>query len=213
MTSPWLAISADEYEAHMSASHVGQRDVLDDIFREMVLLLKPRRLLVAGCGPGGGWQHIDPTHTEVVTGIDLNPEYLRKLQAQHGARLRGLDLICGDITLLDTAHRTYDLIVAALLFEYIDIRKGLKRLSGMLHEQGALLAVLQLPSNSSDAVSETISLNIRQLTGIMKLIDPDEFEAAARSEGLFSNRRTVVPLPGGKAFLVLLLTKAEGCGG
>ncbi len=205
MTSPWLAVPADEYESHMAAAHVGQRSALDAIFREILLKLKPRRILMAGCGPGGGWEEIDPATTELVTGVDLNHEYLQVVQQRHGGKLRGLELICGDILSLDLIGRRYDLVVAALLFEYIDVKEGLQRLSDMLDTEGALLVVLQLPSTASAPVSETSFDSIRSLAGIIKLVDPAEFETVARSVGLCSSWNNVVPLPGGKAFFVQLL--------
>ncbi len=207
--SPWLGIPHEEYTAHMSAAHIGQRQALDLVFAEALKRLAPRSLLVAGCEAGSGWEHIDPHITTTVTGIDLNPDYLAILHAREGVRLAGLDLYRGDILTMELPGRTYDLVVAALLFEYLDLRLGLERLSGLLNPDGVLLCVLQVHSESSTLVSSTRFENLRRLESVMHLVDLEEFEGCARNVGLVGNHHRTIPLPGGKAFRVLEFVKRK----
>ena len=209
MNSPWLDIPNDEYEAHMSAPHVGQRQALDEIFSEAVRRLQPRALLVAGCGAGGNWDAVDPLVTTRVTGVDLNPLYLQELQLRYGTRLPGLETVCADICTLDLHEQTYDLIVAALLFEYIDVRVGLERLSGLLNPDGVLLCVLQHHSQSSTMVSSTPYESLQRLECVMDLVDFGEFQSCARDLGLVVHHDRTIPLPGSKAFRVFELGKIK----
>jgi ubiquinone/menaquinone biosynthesis C-methylase UbiE len=201
-TSPWLEISADEYEAHMSEPQVGQRQALDSIMADAMRRLQPHSLLVAGCGPGGGWQHIDPHVTGSVTGVDIHPGYLERIRHTYGQRLAGLRLLCGDILTAELPRAGYDLIIAALLFEYLDVRAGLRRMRDLLKDDGTLLAVLQLQS-TKPAVSQTPYASIRRLSDVMKLVPPETFVQTAAEEGLICQSRHVVALPGEKAFNVL----------
>jgi cyclopropane fatty-acyl-phospholipid synthase-like methyltransferase len=202
--SPWLDITADEYAAHMSAPQVGQRQVLDDIMAAALQSLRPHTLLVAGCGPGGGWEYIDAEVTRSVTGVDIHPAYLEKIRNDYGQRLVGMELHCGDILTAELPRARYDLIIAALLFEYIDMQQGLSRLREFLSEDGTLLVVLQLQS-ANPAVSETPLTSIRRLSDVMTLVSPENLVKTAAAEGLSCVSRRVVPLPGKKAFLVLFL--------
>ncbi|MCZ7557412.1 MAG: class I SAM-dependent methyltransferase [Bacteroidia bacterium] len=205
--SPWLDISPEEYEAHMSAPHVRQWQALDRILAEAFAELQPQTLLIAGCGPGTGWRHIDPAVTHEVTGIDIHAGYLERIRRDHGQRLSGLELICGDILAMEPPRKTYGVVVAALLFEYIDTRRGLRRLQESLHDEGTLLIVLQA-AGTKPSVSETPYDSIRRLADVMQIVSPEKFLAIAIEEGLVCRRRCVVPLPGEKTFLVFYLSKA-----
>ena len=63
--NPWLAIPADEYEAHMSA--VGQSAALRAMFFRVYSERKPRRLAVLGCTTGSDLQLV----TGDVLRVDL----------------------------------------------------------------------------------------------------------------------------------------------
>lgn len=205
-TSPWLGVSPEDYEAHMSAPQVRQWQALDGILADALAELQPRTLLIAGCGPGTGWRHIDPGVTPEVMGIDIHAGYLERIRRDHGQRLSGMELIDGDILAVELPRKTYDLAVAALLFEYIDTRRGLRRLRESLHDDGTLLTVLQA-AGTKPAVSETPYESIRRLADVMHLVPPERFLAIAMQEGLVCRTRQVVSLPGEKAFLVFYFNK------
>ena len=69
MTSPWLGIPLDEYEGHMCRADVGQLQVLNELFRRVLMEFSPKSIAVFGCSGGNGFEHIDPNVTERVVGI------------------------------------------------------------------------------------------------------------------------------------------------
>jgi hypothetical protein len=74
MSNPWLGIPADDYLGHMSSPKVGQSQVFDRLFAEALQLARPRHVLLLGCSTGNGLQHVDPTVTSHVVGVDIHPE-------------------------------------------------------------------------------------------------------------------------------------------
>ena len=76
MPNPWLTISAEDYEAHMASPEVGQLQVLNQLFKVVLEEHRPESMAVLGCSTGNGFEHIDPSTTRRVVGIDINPSYL-----------------------------------------------------------------------------------------------------------------------------------------
>ncbi len=200
--NPWIAVAPADYEAHMTSPGVAQLPVLSDILARDLVACRPASRLVVGCATGNGFEHIEPRVTGRVVGIDINPRFLAVLRERHGGRLRGLDLFAAD--LLDPALEpgAFDLVHAALVFEHVPWQAALRRMTGWVRPGGVLSAVLQLPSAESAPVSATvIAARYPEIGETMRLVDPVEFEAAARSLGLAPEDSERLPLPGGKAFL------------
>jgi SAM-dependent methyltransferase len=187
----------------MGLPEVGQLAALEAIFADDLREIRPRSVAVIGCATGNGFGQIDPTVTRRIVGVDLNPEYLEILRSRHATRLANLELICGDIESADLGGPDFDLIHAALIFEYVDCGRALDRIVPALRHAGRLTAVLQMPSDQAPTVSRTAVESVRALGAILKLVEPSKLIALAASRGaaLIDQRR--VPLPGGKSFLVL----------
>ena len=170
--NPWLSIPACDYEGHMNSETVGQLPVLSSIFENALRDVPSKSLAVLGCGAGNGFDHIDPQRTEKVVGIDINPEYLSILRDSYGSKLRMLELICSDLDMFAYQDNSFDLIYAALIFEYVDFAKILKRVSRWLVMKGTLVTVLQLPSPQVKMISETPYSSLKSLEPLMHLVDP-----------------------------------------
>ena len=54
MSSPWLTLPLANYEGHMSASNVGQADLLADVFANVLEEFHPASVAVIGCAGGNG---------------------------------------------------------------------------------------------------------------------------------------------------------------
>jgi SAM-dependent methyltransferase len=192
----------------MGSEEIGQLSVLNHTFRDVLAELTPRRLAVLGCSTGNGFEHIDPGVTRRVVGIDINPDYLDILRHRHGLRLPGLELVCTDVLSCHFAAGAFDLIHAALFFEYVEPAEALPRAAGWLQPGGALSVVLQLPSPVSKMVSETPYTSLKALESIMRLVDPVAFEDLAKACDLTTARSWRVDLKLGKQFHAAVYQKA-----
>jgi len=200
--NPWLSISASDYEEHMNAENVGQLPVLNNILENVLKDIPSNNLAVLGCGTGNGFEHINPQIMERVLGIDINPEYLSLLRRRYGSKLRMLELICSDLNTFACPDNSFDLIYAALIFEYVDFEKILKKVANWLTTKGTLVVVLQLPSLKSEMISETAYSSLRLLDTIMRLVNPETFNETAEKCGLEKSNKIEIPLKLGKRFLV-----------
>src|SRR5579862_3696940 len=133
--NPWLRIPAEQYEGHMAA--IGQSAVLRDLFSLVYAERRPHRLAVLGCGTGGDLQQVDPTVTEVVVGVDINPDYLEIARGRSSALGPRLHLVCGDVLSAELPPVQFDLVHAALLLEYVDHLSLFRRMYQWLAPDGA----------------------------------------------------------------------------
>ena len=200
--SPWLSIPAADYEAHMEA--VGQAAPLRAIFADVYAARRPRRLAILGCTTGRDLLAIDPAVTEHVVGVDVNPAYAeaaRRNGAALGARLR---VVVGNVSRVELAPASFDLVCAALLLEYVEPLAFFKRARGWLAPGGALSVVTQEPRAGVGAVSATPFESLRALAPVMSLRAADEVAAVAAHVGLRRVSRRDVAVANGKILVVSL---------
>jgi trans-aconitate methyltransferase len=201
--NPWLLVTPEDYDAHMASPAVAQADVLDFILADDLTRFRPASLAVVGCATGNGFRHIDPQVTRRVVGLDVNPVFLARLRRRHGRRLPGLEVVHADVVRAELPAASFDLVHAALVFEYLPVPTALARLVSWLRPEGVLSAVLQRPSPLSDPVTPTRFRTLRALSSAMELVDVDAFRAAAAGAGLTELETREVPLRQGKSFLLL----------
>jgi SAM-dependent methyltransferase len=210
VVNPWMSIPEADYVGHMSSPAVGQRPALNQIFADALRVTRPNAVLVVGCSNGNGLEHVDPTITARVTGVDINPAYLRSLADRFARPGFALDVQCADLNVFEFEREAYDLVHAALVFEYLPWQRLLPRLAAALKLQGMLTVVLQRPSASSPAVTPTSFTSLNALESLFNFVDLDAIAATARAEGLQLRERLTEPLPSGKAFEVFRFAKALG---
>ncbi len=201
-SNPWLEVSAEDYEGHMGHPHVAQLDFLASVLRELLEDLRPESLAVPGSAMGTGFEHIDPGVTLRVLALDIQGEYLRILRKRHGERLPGLHALETDLSDFEYDGESFDLVYAALIFEYLDPAMLVRRLSGWLRQGGTLATVLQLPVEEQVNVSDTPFEGVRILEPMIQLVDPEALKGAAASAGLHLRGETVRRLDSGKEFHV-----------
>ena len=207
--NPWLTIPASDYEAHMASAQVEQSSVLNRIFADTLAEFSPHHLAVIGCSTGNGFEHIDPAVTLRTVGIDINPDYLDILERRYGHRIANLEVVCSDLASCSLEPRSFDLIHAALIFEYVSPEDALPRLAGWLKPGGILAVVHQLPSPTSKMVSETPYTSLKALERTMRLVAPVVFQELADRSGLRALRSWEVALKLGKQFSIAYYRKAE----
>ncbi|MBU2446117.1 MAG: class I SAM-dependent methyltransferase [Bacteroidetes bacterium] len=166
MTNPWLEISPNDYESHMASPEVRQLQALNKIFRNCLTKLKPKSVAILGCCTGNGFEHIDPSITERVVGIDINPKFLSITMDRFSFSIPNLELLEFDISNDELEIQPVDLVFGALIFEYVDIEKGRANIRKILKPGGHFVACLQMPSESCSVVTPTPYKSLEKLTQI-----------------------------------------------
>lgn len=205
--NPWHDIPADDYERHMAMETVRQLQALNRIFEDLLKKYEPRTLAVVGCATGNGFEHIQPALTRTIVGVDLNARYLEIVRDRYGESLPDLKLVCGDVLEISLEEGAYDLVHAGLIFEYVDPTLLLGRAASWLRPGGTLSAVLQLPSETSGAVTETPYESLKRLEPFMRLVDTRRLSTDARRVGLNKIGSRDIGLPGGKRLRVMLFER------
>ena len=182
---------------------VGQSQALRDIFARAYREIRPARLLVLGCSTGGDLLTIDPAITRECTGVDLNPEAIAEAERRGAGRVvPGCRLVACDVLEAPLPERAFDLVHAALIFEYVDAARLFERIAAWLDPRGRCVTVTQSPVEGVPAVSRTGYDALKVLETDMTLRTPAEMEALARKAGLARTAVREAPLRFGKIFSV-----------
>jgi SAM-dependent methyltransferase len=203
--NPWLCVTAADYDAHMR--EVGQTQALERIFAEVYARFTPGTLCVLGCGTGCGLACIDPARTERFVGVDLNRKYLQLARKRNPQLKPVAEWRCADVGSFRFPGRMFDMVHAALLFEYIEWQPAVARMARWLKQDGVFSVVLQLPRGRK--ITPTRYKTIRLIRPVHRLVPPGRFLACARRAGLNAVYTREVPLPGGKRFLHIALTASS----
>ncbi len=199
--NPWLTIPASEYEAHMGDPNVDQLQFLGRILGEALEAYRPESVAVLGCATGNGFERIDLAATKKIFGIDINKQYLEIASKRHSHRLEGLSLVCSDLFHWKPSAEVFDLVYAALIFEYLEPELLLERIQRSLKPDGKLVVVFQL-ANYGGAVSCAGYSGLRSLEETISLVEPESFRDSARSADLAELEGRVEQLESGKSFYV-----------
>lgn len=202
--NPWLSIPASDYEGHMSAPAVKQAQFLSHALEDLLSRFEPSSIVVPGCTTGNGFEHVDPTVTRAVVGIDINPDYLALLETRHGARIPGLKLLCEDAADAELPPGSADLVHCALVFEYADPKRIIANAARWLRAGGVLSVILQLPAEGQGKVTATEFESVRSLEAMMRLVPPPEIDRTAADAGLKPIETRVATLETGKKFHLAL---------
>ena len=173
MSNPWLEIPEADYVAHMGSLAVGQRPVLSRLLRETLHSVRPNALLLLGCSTGNGLEHVNPALTSRVVVVDVNPEYLSRLREGFPNPGFELDVRCGDLNDTEFERDAYDMVHAALLFEYVEWPVLLPRIAMALRPGAVLSVVLQVPSTSSAAVTPNVLHECAEVGVAVSVCEPD----------------------------------------
>jgi SAM-dependent methyltransferase len=197
--NPWTVVPAADYERHMGPEGVDQLAPLSALFQEVYLAAQPDRVLVLGCATGNGLEHVNPAVTQNVVGVDVNLQYLgiaRQRFMHLGAKL---ELFCTEAEKFRSSPGAFNLVHAALVFEYLHPEVLVRRISEWLAAEGTCSVVLQLPGGKAPRAPTRTMQIIEQA---MKLVPPDELTRLFEHYGLPRKRAKTVPLKHGKIFWV-----------
>ncbi|WP_242340926.1 class I SAM-dependent methyltransferase [Anaeromyxobacter sp. SG66] len=197
--NPWTVVQADDYERHMGPEGLDQRAPLAAIFQEAYLAAQPGRLLVLGCGTGNGLDHVDPSVTSRIVGVDVNLQYLGIARQRYFHLGPRLELYCAEAEKFRAAPGSFDLVHVPLLFEYVFPEVLVRRVAEWLADGGGCTAVVELPGGDGP----TPPSKPLQLIGRAKrLVPPEELEQLFEHYGMPLRREHTVPLPHGRSFWV-----------
>ncbi len=144
MRRAWTEIvTPDDYEEHMAS--IGQAQAAADLTRHLIELASlpaGSAITIAGAGTGQMFDFLDPSVFRPfrLTCADLNPAFLARLRerlARHGL---GAEIVADDIERTNLEPGCH-LLLAALLLEHIDWRRGVEVLAGL--RPGACGIILQ----------------------------------------------------------------------
>ncbi len=195
--NPWTVVPAADYERHMGPEGADQLAPLSAIVQESYLAAQPDRLLVLGCGTGNGLEHVDPAVTQRIVGVDVNLQYLGVARQRYFHLGPRLELYCQEAEKFRAPAGSFDLVHAALLFEYLHPEPLVRRIGEWLAPEGTCSVVLQLPGGEAPPPT-TKALQIIQKA--MRLVPPEELTRLFAAHGLAPKRSRTVPLKGGKQF-------------
>lgn len=205
--NPWLEIPLEDYEAHMSLASIAQAQYLSQVLQDSVLNILPTSVAIIGCAGGNGFDQLPPEIVRRVVGVEINPQYLDKLQERYMYYFDRLELICQDFQSSTCSFNPVDLVFAALIFEYVDFISGLSSILKFMKPGGYLAVVLQLPNENVSAVSPSPYTSLWKLNGYLELIQPEKFEVHAKSVGLSIITSKSTELDSGKMFHEFLFQK------
>jgi hypothetical protein len=136
-------VTADDYEGHMAS--IGQARATAELTNCFIEFASPAaggRITIAGAGTGQMFDFLDPAvfRPYRLTCSDLNPAFLARLRSRLAVHGLDAEIVEDDIekTALDPGP---DLLMASLLLEHIDWRRGIEVFAGL--RPGACGIVLQ----------------------------------------------------------------------
>ncbi len=206
MTNPWLGIPYRDYERHMADPLVGQLALLNDITRRHLRQYKPQSLAIAGIGTGNGLEHVNPRITKKIYGIDINPEYLEVIRSRYADRLPGLQLFCLDLNSDCIPFSDAELVVAGLIYEYLDLPVAVTKTAQMLLSGGILAVVIQ-KSGKNSFVSPTSYKSLNALNNTHREVDDTELIRLLSENGIALKQRKNHLLNQGKILMALTFVK------
>lgn len=196
--NPWTVVPAADYERHMGPDGVDQLAPLSSIFQEVYLAAQPDRVLLLGCATGNGLEHVNPAVTQNVVGVDVNLQYLGIARQRFMHLGPKLELFCSEAEKFRTQPGTFDLVHAALIFEYLYPEVLVRRISEWIAPGGTCSVVLQLPGGDGAPAAPTKTMQI--IEKAMKLVAPEELTRLFEHYGLTRKRAKTIPLKHGKSF-------------
>lgn len=102
-----------------------------------------------------------------------------------------------------------DLIYAALIFEYVNIRAALDTLKQICSPSGTLAILLQLRKQGMAEVSPSPYTSLGTLNSIMQLVPPQDMLEAAKQRGFSPRAGSTIKLESNKEFCLQVYARSE----
>lgn len=200
MTNPWLAIPLADYEGHMALPAVGQAEMVAHEFKRLLKRHAPDTVALVGCAGGNGFDTAAEGGVRRLVGIDINARYIAAAKDRYANMIPELELHCADIQGDMPDVPAVELVYAALVFEYVDVPAALRNISRLCRPDGLMAALLQLPRQGAEAVTDSPFASLKTLNSIMRLVAPQDLRASAEAAGFCLLSNTIITLHSGKQF-------------
>lgn len=197
--NPWLKINISDYVNHMSSPEVGQYQLINECFKSVLNKYNPKRIFVPGCTIGNGFEYINWGEVESVTALDINPDFLNILGNSFPGQEK-LEIINEDIVDFDPEESKFDLIFAALIFEYVDPDPALMKIKKVMDTNSTFFSMIQLPGKSK--VTKTEYKSLEKLSPVMHLLSIDKFQSELKRNRFSIKLSEKKTLKNGKSFLL-----------
>ncbi len=199
MINQWEKIDLNDYEKHMSDPAVFQLQKLNIITQKQIKDYHPSSLLFLGIAGGNGLEYCN--EIENVYAIDINQKFLKACKKRFP--YKNIKYILMDLNKDELELTKIDLIIANLVFEYVDEETVVTKLLKVMNEGGILSTVIQI-NNENTFVSRTkYSDRFKCLEDIYHDVDINYFDNILCNKKFKKLLYELYPLPNGKAFLRL----------
>lgn len=194
--NPWTVVQADDYERYMGPDGVDELAPLSALFQEAYVASQPDRVLVLGCGTGNGLEHVNPAVTQQIVGVDVNLQHLGIARQRYFHLGPKLELFCAEAEKFRAGAGRFDLVHAALVFEYVYPEVLVRRISEWISDEGTCSVVLRMPGGERP---DPPSKPLRIIEKATKLVSPDELVRLFEHYGLPKRRERTVPTRAGRS--------------
>jgi len=196
--NPWNEIKLDDYENHMSLDSVNQLQTMNAIMKEQFEAYPVETSMVLGVAGGNGLEHVSKDKYKTVYGVDINEDYLCKVDKRY-PQLQGV-LKCLKIDLINEADKLPEaqLVIANLLIEYIGYPAFQKAIQKIDPEY--VSCVIQINTDTAQWVSDSPYLHaFDRLDEVHHQMEGSALEEAMKEIGYSLILNTLKDLPNGKA--------------
>lgn len=201
--NPWLDIPLCDYERHMASPEIAQARMLADQLALAVEENKPRSLALIGCAGGNGLETLIGGPTQRIVGIDINPHYVEITRSRFSKYFSQLEVYADDIGNLRSKIVPVELIVAALILEYVDMASAINTMKNLCVPDGKLVILLQNPAEKIQPVSPSPCTNLEILAPFMRLKKAGDVVSSCQAAGFALLASHQIALESGKRFSIL----------
>jgi hypothetical protein len=152
-------------------------------------------------------ENIDSTSTKNVYGIDINREYLDMCKKRFPQLDNVLELICCDLSDINTVLPFSNILICNLVIEYLGINKFIKLINNNRENINIVSCVIQKNNNNSFISCSSLTSAFDPLMSIHNDIDKDELLNVFLTVGFHCIKGLVYSLPNGKEFIRIDLSK------
>jgi hypothetical protein len=115
----------------------------------------------------------------------------------------GLELLCVNIEDNLPPTPPVQMVYAALVFEYVNLKKALKNVRSLCSQNGVLASLLQLRKEGAANVPPSVFTSLTALSSTMRLLAPRDFCMIAEQLGFNLLSEKIVALESGKHFALM----------
>lgn len=197
--NPWTLVPAADYERHMGPEGLDLLAPLSAIFHQAYSAARPARVLVVGCATGNGIEHVDPSITARVVGLDVNLQYLGIARQRFFHLGPRLELYCADAVAWPAPPGSFDLVHAGLVLEHLHPEPLVRRIAGWLADGGTCSVALELPGGAAAA---PVPEPLRAVERAKRLVPPAELVRLMELYAIPFRRERTVPSGRGRPLWV-----------